>query len=263
VSWAVFAGDIVPIDEVRIPLDHPGFLFGYGVYEVIPVVAGSLRDWDEHYERIKRSAALLRFSLPPDHPGWHDRSRELILRNGLEHGRLKIHVLGGPDPMAYILTLPPWTVPDGALDRGVDCITFEGTRFLPEVKSTSLLVNYMAGEAAKRENAFEALLVNHRREVTEGSRTNLYLFRAHELVTANRDILMGITRESVIDSATKLGLQILFRQITLSELEAQAFDCLGISSSSIGLVPVRSVDGRAVPFETGHLRRVGAEMRKV
>lgn len=260
-EYAVEGGRIVPRNSVHIPLDHPGFLFGYGVYEVMPVVNGDLCDWKAHYLRIERSADLLGFELPEGRTAWEELADELVSRNRVNNGRLKIHVLGGTDPVVYMLTLPPWPIPADAPVHGVSCITFRGTRFLPEVKSTSLLVNYMAGEAARKAGAFEALLLNEHGELTEGSRTNFYLFAGRRVVTADHDILLGITRSAVLEAATALGFEINYRKITLDEVSAHDFDCLGVSSSSIGIVPVRSVNGVDVPFYVSHLRSIREHMR--
>ena len=133
------------------------------------------------------------------------------------------------------------TYPESYYTDGVKAITYSGERFLPQAKTSNLLMQYMAKEEAARHGAFEALLVNRSGLITEGTRTNFYIINGNRLITApDSDVLSGITRISVIEAASQLGLDIEYRAVSVKE--AYGAESAFISSTSMAALPLSAID---------------------
>ena len=135
--------------------------------------------------------------------------------------------------------------PDSYYTEGVDCTLYEGERFLPNYKTSNLLLSYLALEDAESKGAFEALFVNRHGYITEGTRSNFYALKGNKLYTApDSDVLLGVTRIGVMEAAKEMGIQVVYEPIYVKDV--YSFDSLFISSTSMKAMSVRSINGKSV-----------------
>ena len=233
-------GKILPIEDATIPLSNIEYQYGFGVYESIRVVNGNPLFLNEHLERLENSAKIICL----EHSFGtiiYDSARELINTLGDGTYNLKILLIGGSEPLLYIIPLNPH-FPDKKLYRdGVDLVSYNYERPFPHAKSLNMLQSYLAYKKAKEAGAYDALLVNTQGCITEGTRTNFFCIRGKSLVSApESQILLGVTRGAVLTVAHEHGFSLEERDITLNEIESA--DSAFITSTSSKILPVRSID---------------------
>ena len=180
----------------------------------------------------------------------------LIEHDAISDASCRILIVGGPDPLFFITYSDPEPFPESYYSEGVPAILYYGERFMPEAKTSNLLMQYLAAEEAKRKGAFEALLVNRKGEILEGTRCNVYgLYGKRIYTAADGAVLSGITRISVLKAAEALGFEIVYTPPT--DTNYHMFDALFLSSTPYGIIPLSSVNGHALN------RRNWEEIRKI
>ena len=250
-------GSLVPVSEARIsPFDH-GFLYGYGLFETMRSCSGAIFRLRRHIERLGRSAEVIGIGLGPYLPQLEEACYGVLRANGLGDARVRLTVSAGEGEAA---PTPPTTSPtvfitaqaylppsEEAYEKGYRC-TIASTRqnsFSPlaRLKSASYLANLMARREARAAGADEALLLNERGMLAEGSVSNIFLVRGDTLVTPHlgSGVLAGITREAVIELAQAMGMEAAEGEVSPGELEeaGEAF----LTNSLWGLMPVAEVGG--------------------
>ncbi|GAB3678923.1 aminotransferase class IV [Salinisphaera aquimarina] len=252
-------GDFLPLDEARISVLDRGFLFSDSVYEVIPVYAGHCFRLAEHLQRLDDSLAGLRISNPHALSAWTELVAALIDAN--DGGDLSVYIQvtrGAPPRRDHRLPsdVAPTVVafcqsrgePDAAVMRdGIGAITHVDTRWhYCSIKSTSLLANVMAADAARAEGATEALLVRDG-AVLEGTSSNVFAVIDDRLITPalRETILPGITRAAVLEIATREGIG--HQEIdTLTPAALAGASEIWITSSTREVFAVTRLDGKPV-----------------
>jgi len=184
--------------------------------------------------------------------------RKLIEKNGIETCNLKILLIGGrtkEEASIYILALNP-LFPDKKLYRdGVKCITYHYERTFPHAKTLSMLGSYLAYRKAKHAGAYDALLINRDRYITESTRTNFFCIQGKTIVSPREeDILPGITRKVLMRVASENGYTIKEGRIALSNVKQ--YDGAFLTSTSSKLLPVRAIDGIVFPVTPTALREL-------
>ncbi len=267
-------GRYVPQGEASVHIEDRGYQFADGVYEVVPVVQGTLVDEDPHLDRLERSLDELRIAMPMSRAALKLVSHELMRRNGLSNGFLYMQVTRGVAPRdhkfpkaaapALVMTTRQ-TKPHSAkqLAEGVAVITLPDIRWKRcDIKSVSLLPNVLGKQAAVEAGAFEAWMVGEDGRVTEGTSTNAWIVTGdNKLVTreASNAILNGITRLALLRLAESEGVELEERAFTVEEaLQArEAF----ITSSTNFVMPVTRIDDQ--PVGNGHPGILTLRLREV
>jgi D-alanine transaminase len=234
-TLACLNGELMPVDQARVPIWDRGFLFGDAVYEVLRIYEGCCWLEDEHLARLRRSLAALEFP-PIDLDRLIARMHRTISVSGIEEGEAYIHLTRGVSPRSHAFPKPP--VPptelivirpyEGATvtrlrETGVAAIGHPDLRWKRcDVKSTNLLANVLALEAAHRAGAVEAILVDADGLVTEATHTSLVWVRGGwlEATPEGPTILPGTTRGFLLRLADEVGLPHTTARITLAELTA-------------------------------------------
>jgi D-alanine transaminase len=251
------SGRYVPYAAARVHIDDRGYTFADGVYEVVLISAGKLIDERPHLDRLERSLRELRMDLPMPRRALELVLREVIRRNNIGHGLGLVYLQMSravaprdhPFPaapktqfVAWAKAMPPQ--PAAFAADGVKAISVPDNRWgRCDIKSTGLLPNVLAKQAAREAGAYEAWLVDGEGFVTEGSSTNAWIITpAGELVTRGLDngILAGVTRRTVVALARDEGLRFVERRFSLAEAKAarEAF----VTSASSFVLPVTQID---------------------
>ncbi len=250
-------GAFVPADQAVIPVDDLAVLRGYGVFDLVRTYGGKPFFLKEHIERLRNSAAEIGLHMP-----WTTRDligivRETLSKNSHGESNIRVVVTGGssPDfttpqdkPRLLVLVSPLPELPAAWYADGVKIITLVTERFKPGAKSINYIPATVALEKARRKNAIEALYLDRRDYVLEGTTSNIFAFIGPALITPGRDILSGITRQVVLAVAAE-HFEVQIRDISRQEL-MQA-DEVFITGTNKGVVPVIQVDdtiiGRGTP----------------
>ena len=255
-------GDYMPMAEARIsPMDR-GFLFGDGIYEVIPSYDGRLVGFGPHLERMQDGLDALEIRLKVDHEAWRRISMELIERNGAGNLGIYFHVSRGADTRrnhaypeniaptiyAFAFEIPPAPVPDKAAASCYTVSTCEDLRWKRcNIKSTALLGNVMHYQHGHSRGHSETILYNADRELTEAAACNVFVVKNGVVATPELDYqkLPGITRLMLLDILRRDGsIPVEERVVMLDELDDA--DEVWITSSSKEIAPVVEIDGKPV-----------------
>ena len=253
-------GSIVAFAAARISPDDRAFLFADGVYEALLARHGRPLLWAEHERRLRHGLAALRLPLV-DTGALLPAVEELLRANGLATGEAAVYlqVSRGAAPRAHAFPDPavPPTVyasvrrhqphPPERVAAGVAAVTVADDRWARcDVKTTALVANVMAQQAAKEAGAYEALFVRDGIAV-EGSHSNLFVVRPDGcLVTypACNYVLEGVTRNCVLALARGMGVVVAEGAVPLGDLYAAAE--VFVTGTTTEVLPVTTVDGRRV-----------------
>lgn len=251
-------GQFLPLAEARISVMDRGFLFGDGVYEVIPVYGGRLFRLGEHLNRLAQSLELIRLPDPLTRDAWATMLKDLVNRNGGGQQSLYLQVTRGaapvrdhafPDPIrpTVFAMVAPLATPDPAiLERGIRVATVPDIRWDHcHIKAITLLPNVLLKQQARDSGADEALLIRNG-EATEGSASNLFVVSADTLITPPKSnlLLPGITRDLVVELAKANGIACEERSVP-EDLLRHA-DEVWVTSSTREVMPVIRVDDQPV-----------------
>ncbi len=268
-------GELVPLCEARVPVLDRGFIFGDGIYEVVPVYAaaaiegagGSARvpfRIGHHLARLERSLGKVSIANPFDHAQWQALIARVIAANEAAgaiardaHAMVYIQVTRGvakrghafpanTTPTVFMM-VNPLVLPDAAKRaQGANCVSAVDERWLHcDIKSTSLLGNVLMAQFAVEQGAVETIQL---REgwLTEGSSSNVWVAKDGVLYAPPRSnrILEGIRYALVEELAAECGIRFEAREI--DEAALRGADEIMLSSASKEVLAVTSLDGRAV-----------------
>ncbi len=250
-------GEFMPLEAARIPVLDRGFIFGDGVYEVIPVYSRRPFRLDEHLRRLQHSLDSIRLDNPLADNEWARLTREIIERNEGEDQSVYLQVTRGVAKRdhafpanvrqtVFMMSTPLVTPSPDQVGRGVHAITATDFRWLKcDVKSISLLGNCLARQMAVDAGAVETILF---REgfLTEASASNVFIVKDGTLLAPpkNHLVLPGITYDVVIELARANRIPHEFREIT--EQEVRAAEEIWITSSTKEVLAVTTLDEHAV-----------------
>jgi D-alanine transaminase len=250
-------GRFLPIEEARIsPLDR-GFIFGDGVYEVIPYYAGRGLRAVEHLKRLQRSLDELEIANPYSLDQWQEIIAALIDRNGGGNLGVYIQVTRGvakrdfpPPPglqqTVFMMANPLATPKAEVYEKGIACVSLDDSRWLRcHVKSTALLGAVLLKHEGNKLGADEVVLFRDG-YLTESSASNVAAVKGGVLLCPPLDnlILGGITYELVMELARRDGIPLEVRRV--HRREVRAADELWIMSSTKEVAPIVTLDGKPV-----------------
>jgi len=284
--WAYVNGRYLPHGTANISIEDRGLQFADSVYEVIAICRGRLVDRERHLDRLEYSLGALEIAAPMSRRALTMVLASLIARNRVQTGSLYLQVSRGIAPRDFKFPRPaqgglrPPMVGSviattrrlaeygsrSQIEDGVGVLTVPDQRWTRrDVKTTCLLAQVLAKEAAVRSGAYEAWMVGDDGWVTEGSSSNAWIvtpdgtLRTHP---ANQRILKGITRQAVLEIAAAEGLPVVERPFTVEEAYGarEAF----LTSTTNFMLPIVRIndrtigDGRPGPV-LGRLRQLYCE----
>ncbi|BCK86893.1 D-alanine aminotransferase [Sideroxyarcus emersonii] len=256
-------GAFMPIEEARISVLDRGFIFGDGVYEVIPVYSRRPFRLAEHLQRLQHSLDGIKLKNPHSEREWTAILSELIERNA-QDGRnqdqyLYLHITRGvakrdhafPNPpvppTVFLLSNPLTTPPAELLQSGIACITVADNRWLRcDIKAIALLPNVLLRQAAVEAGCAEAILIRDDAFLTEGAASNIFVVKNGKLLAPPKDNLMlpGITYDVILELAAANGIPYKVRRVTKAEVLGA--DELLLTSSTKEVLPITQLDGKPV-----------------
>lgn len=262
-------GEFMPLEQARIPVLDRGFIFGDGVYEVIPVYSRHAFRLPEHLRRLQHSLDSIRLANPMTDAEWTGLAQDIIARNAGEDQSVYLQVTRGVakrdhafpkdlKPTVFMMSSPLVTPSREQVEGGVPAITATDYRWLKcDVKSVSLLGNCLLRQTAMDAGAVEVVLFRDG-YLTEASASNVFVVK-NGLVLAppkNHLVLPGITYDVVLELMAANGIPHEVREV--SEQEVKAAEEIWVTSSTKEVLAVTTLDGKIVG--TG---KPGAVFRRV
>lgn len=254
---AYLNGSYLPLAEAQISVLDRGFLFGDGVYEVIPVYGRKPFRFDGHLQRLQSSLDGIRLENPHTPQQWIQIVRGLIERSAFEDQSLYLQITRGVAkrdhgfpkdtlPTVFLMSNPLSTPSAEAIRDGVAAVTALDNRWgRCDLKTIALLPNVLLRQLAVDADAMEAVLIRDGR-LTEGAASNIFAVKDGVLLIPPKSHLMlpGITYDVVVELARKHGVRHEIREI--SEAEVRAAQELWLSSATREVLSITKLDGKSV-----------------
>lgn len=250
-------GELMPLEQARIPVLDRGFIFGDGVYELIPAYSRRPFRLREHLARLQASLQAIRIDNPLSELQWSEVIFRVIAANRWEDQGVYLQVTRGVaprehqfatglKPTVFVMANPLVTPPGDQVENGAHAVTLEDFRWLRcDIKSISLLGNCMLRTAAAERGCAEAILV---REgfLTEASASNVFIVHDGVVAAPPKSHLMlpGITYDVVLEILRGNGIAHELRAVSAAELRGA--DEIWVTSSSKEVLAISSLDGRPV-----------------
>ena len=250
-------GKFIPIAEAYIPVLDRGFIFGDGVYEVIPVYSKRAFRLAEHLKRLQSSLDGIRLPNPHNEAEWTKLINELIARNPSEDQYLYLHITRGVakrdhafpqpavTPTVFMMSSPLQHPPAELLKTGVSAVTAIDNRWLRcDIKAISLLPNVLLRQQAVDAGCAETILIRDDSFMTEGAASNIFVVKNGTLLAPPKDNLMlpGITYDVILELAAADNIPVQVRKIAKAEIFSA--DELLLTSSTREVLPITLVDGK-------------------
>lgn len=250
-------GEYTPLAQAKVSVLDRGFVFGDGVYEVVPAYQGRLFRFDEHMQRLDRSLARVRIANPKSHSQWLECSRVLIDAQPAGDQLIYIQVTRGvslrdhvmpSDFMPTVFMMASPLNPPTAEQRhhGVACISARDFRWERcDIKSVSLLGNVLARQISADRGAAETIMFRNG-FLTEGAACNVWIAHEGALLgpPKSEHVLEGIRYELLRELCEEVGIAYNLRPIP--EADVFVADEVMISSASKEILPVTTLDGELV-----------------
>lgn len=251
-------GEYLPQSQAMVSVLDRGFLFGDGVYEVIPVFAGKLLRLNEHLERLQRSMNRVLLKNPLAQDEWEEIFHVLLDRNPGGDRSIYLQVTRGaapvrdlsisPDvePTVFVMVNDIKPVDFAKLENGIDAVTVDDFRWKAcDIKSVSLIANVMIRLRANELNVMDAVMVRDGL-VTEGTASNIFVIHNGIISTPPKSdcLLPGITRDLVMELAQANGFKVEERDIKQDELDTA--DEIWLTSSTREIAPVVKLDNHVI-----------------
>jgi len=255
-SIVFLSGEYKPLASAMVSVMDRGFLFGDGVYEVIPVFGNSIFRKAEHLARLDNSLSSINIRNPYNTGEWEHIFDEILKSNASSGDRaLYVQVTRGTgerehlysellEPTAFVMCKQ---VPERNYGAGISVVTHEDIRWqYCHIKAITLLANVLMKQYALQTDGSEETILIRDGVVTEGSQSNVFIVNNGVISTPEKDqtILPGITRDLAIELIHTSGIP--FKETEIRELELNSAEEIWIMGSTIGIAPVIKLNGNPV-----------------
>ncbi len=241
-------GAIIPSEKAVLPLADLATLRGYGIFDYFLFKNQQPLFINDYLDRFFNSAHLMHLELPMSKEELRGSIQQLIIKNGLPNGSIRLLLTGGcsldgytpTDPNLAIMQYPEAVNNPELYQKGIKLLLAEFKREIPTVKTINYLNGIRLIPELKRKGAVEPLYF-FEGHLLETVRSNVFIVTpSGTLMTPNEDILMGITRKKVIEAAREMDIRVQEGTVTLEDLKdaAEVF----ITGSNKKVMPVTQVD---------------------
>jgi D-alanine transaminase len=257
-TTAYLNGSFLPLAEACVPAMDRGFLFGDGIYEVIPVYGGRLFRLPQHLQRLQNSLDGVRIGNPLPADTWRELLEELVSRNAGNDQAVYLQVTRGVAPKRdhafpadirptiFAMSNPLPEPRDIADEQGIHAITLPDIRWqYCNIKAITLLPNILLRQQAIEADTAEAILIRDG-YATEGAASNIFIVRDGILITPPKSpaLLPGITRDLIVELAA--GNAMPYREADISTAELRSAGEIWLTSSTREISPVVRLDNTVV-----------------
>jgi D-alanine transaminase len=256
-SMVFLNGKFLAADEAKVPVLDRGFIFGDGVYEVVPVYSRVPFRLDEHLARLERSLGETQIRNPYSRAQWREFIYRLIDAQSFEDQAVYFQVTRGVakrdhafpknvEPTVFMMSNPLVNPPAEQVQKGGSAVSAADNRWLRcDIKSISLIGNCLLRQLSAEQGLAETILFRDGK-LTEASACNVFVVKRGVIHSPPKGnlILPGITYDVVTELARANGMPIEFRDVT--EAEVRAADEVWVTSSSKEVFPIVELDGKKI-----------------
>ena len=246
------------IDKANISVLDRGFTYGDGLFETMRVYSGKIFRLEHHLDRLFQSARSILIELPITKNEIRSAIYAALKLNGLSNSIVRLTVTRGEldsgvnvdyssPPTIVILVKPVKAISKKTYKEGIGIKLYKKSAIRTQgisnkIKSCNYLSNIILRENALKENFFEAILLDHNHNVTEGTISNIFIIKNNQLKTpiTNEFVLSGIIRQAILDLC--LENNIPFKEDLITERELYEADELFLTNSVIEILPVRNIN---------------------
>lgn len=220
-------------EEANINIFSEAVMYGFGLFETMRTYdKKEVPFLDQHINRLLKSASEIDLSVNYSTDKMKEMIRKVVNKSEYELQRIKIILV----PEKLIISSDELIINKNIYD-GVKLNTIQQIRSLPHLKSISYLDCYHSYKKITKRGYFDALLMDEKENVYEGSRSNIFWFEDEKLCTCKEKVLHGIMRDFIIDISP---FQIILKNIELSDLLKK--DEIFLTNSIVGIVPVININ---------------------
>jgi len=258
---AYLNGSLLPLEDAKIPVLDRGFLFGDGVYEVIPAYGRRLFRLNQHLKRLHNSLQAVNIPDPMSTEAWQNMLEKLVKQNDVDDQSIYLQVTRGVaskrdhafdttlKPTVFAMSTPLDTTESPGSVKGIAAITLDDIRWQHcHIKAITLLPNVLLRQQAIDAGAAEAILVRNG-FATEGAASNLFVVNNSLLLTPPKGplLLPGITRDLILELAVANAIP--FREADIEASALATANEIWLTSSTREIMPVTTLDD--APVGTG------------
>ena len=250
-------GRLVPLEQATVSVLDRGFIFGDGVYELVPVYSRVPFRLDEHLTRLERSLGETRIRNPYSRAEWRKHVYQLIDAQPFEDQGIYFQVTRGvakrdhafpksAEPTVFMMSNPLTNPPAAQVEKGGVAVSAVDNRWLRcDIKSISLIGNCLLRQLSAEEGAAETILFRDGK-LTEASASNVFVVKGGVIHSPPKSnlILPGITYDVVVELARANAIPLEFRDV--SEAEVRGADELWVTSSSKEVLAIVQLDGKRI-----------------
>ncbi|MBI5196703.1 MAG: branched-chain-amino-acid transaminase [Nitrospirae bacterium] len=258
-------------DKALISVFDHGFLYGDGIYETLRAYDGVAFKFDEHIERLFRSAAMIGLKIPMSPADIKKAVYKTIRANKLKEAFIRINISRGagpigldprlcPEPTFVIICNPFKDYPEQYYEKGVKVVIVNVRRNFknalnPMIKSLNFLNNVLANIEGMKEDAHEAIMLNYKGYIAEGTTSNIFFIKNKTLFTPELEvgILDGITRRIILNLADEAGMKLSEGRFIPDDVYDA--DEVFISSTTREIMPVTKIDDIKIGSKTGRITK--------
>jgi D-alanine transaminase len=250
-------GQFLALEDAKISVLDRGFIFGDGVYEVVPVYSRVPFRVEEHLARLERSLAAVQIRNPYSRAEWRDFIGQLVARQGFEDQGVYFQVTRGVakrdhafpknvEPTVFMMATPLVNPLREQVENGAAAVSAPDYRWLRcDIKSISLIGNVLLRQLSAEIDAAETILFRDGK-LTEASASNVFIVKAGVIAAPPKSslILPGITYDVIVELAQAAGMPLELREV--SEAEVRGADELWVTSSSKEVLAIVRLDGAPI-----------------
>ena len=250
-------GKLLPLEQASVSVLDRGFIFGDGVYELVPVYSRVPFRLDEHLARLERSLAAVSIRNPYSRAQWRAHLHALIDAQAHEDQGVYFQVTRGvakrdhafprdAEPTVFMMANPLVNPPPAQVEAGAAAVSAQDFRWLRcDIKSISLVGNVLLRQLSAEAGAAETILFRDGK-LTEASASNVFIVKRGVVVAPPKSslILPGITYDVVAELARANAMPLELREV--AEAEVRAADEIWVTSSSKEVLAIVSLDGKPV-----------------
>jgi D-alanine transaminase len=257
VNTVFLNGKLLPVEQATVSVLDRGFIFGDGVYELVPVYSRVPFRLDEHLARLERSLGEAKIRNPYTRVQWRAHIYGLIDAQAFDDQSIYFQVTRGVakrdhafpksvEPTVFMMANPLVNPPQEQVERGAPAVSAADNRWLRcDIKSISLIGNVLLRQLSAEAGAAETILFRDGK-LTEASASNVFIVRRGVIESPPKShlILPGITYDVVVELARANGLPLEFK--ALAEAEVRSADEIWVTSSSKEVLAIVALDGKPV-----------------
>jgi branched-subunit amino acid aminotransferase/4-amino-4-deoxychorismate lyase len=252
-------GNILPVEQATISLFNIEYSYGFGVYETLKVRNGIVYFVDQHLERLEQSAKTIGLVHELSQEQIKDFISQLLKQEADNSAcNIKLVLIGGnsKEKAQLFIFLSAPLFPDRKLySHGAKTVTAQYERLFPHAKTLNMLGSYLAYKKARENNCYDALLLDQKNNIIEGTRTNFFAIKDMTIITPPKEkVLEGVTKITVLDTAQKNGFRIEEKEISFSEVKN--YDGVFLTSTSIKIMPITQIDEVVFSQIPGNLKKL-------